>query len=154
MQREWARRELPKPNALEAGFRTVSERSAWQSNSIRMEDLSTIRDQRWSLTLDRKGKFAAGLAIILASTAFALSFQHTTTGRIDNFAFPSGSGPGFVQIQSLILKPGDSTGWHHHDGPSFVILERGNGVVETESCGGSTPLQAGTAFAEPPTNVH
>ena len=104
--------------------------------------------------MHRKGKFAAGLAVILASTAFALSFQHTTTGRIDNFAFPSGSGPGFVQIQSLILKPGDSTGWHHHDGPSFVILERGNGVVETESCGGSTPLQAGTAFAEPPNNVH
>ena len=104
--------------------------------------------------MHRKGKFAAGLAVILASTAFALSFQHTTTGRIDNFAFPSANGPGFVQIQSLILKPGDSTGWHHHDGPSFVILERGNGVVETESCGGSTPLQAGTAFAEPPNNVH
>ena len=104
--------------------------------------------------MHRKGKFAAGLAVILASTAFELSFQHTTTGRIDNFAFPSGNGPGFVQIQSLILKPGDSTGWHHHDGPSFVILERGNGVVETESCGGSTPLQAGTAFAEPPNNVH
>ena len=101
-----------------------------------------------------KWKIAVGLAVTLTSTAFALSFQHTVTGRIDNFMFPSGAGSGHVQIQSLILKPGDSTGWHHHDGPSWVILETGNGVVETEACGSSTPLQAGTAFAEPPNNVH
>ena len=101
-----------------------------------------------------KWKIAVGLAVTLTGTAFALSFQHTVTGRIDNFMFPSGAGSGHVQIQSLILKPGDSTGWHHHDGPSLVILEKGNGVVETEACGSSTPLQAGTAFAEPPNNVH
>jgi quercetin dioxygenase-like cupin family protein len=104
--------------------------------------------------MERKWKIAAGLVLTLAGTAFALSFQHTVVGRIDNFAFPSGNGPGFVQIQSLILKPGDSTGWHHHGGPAWVILERGNGVVETEACGASTPLQAGTAFAETPNNVH
>jgi len=104
--------------------------------------------------MDRKWKIAVGLGVTLTSTAFALSFQHTVTGRIDNFAFPSGSGSGYVQIQSLILKPGDSTGWHHHEGPSWVILERANSVVETEACGSSTPLQAGTAFAEPPINVH
>ena len=104
--------------------------------------------------MDRKWKITVGLGVTLTSTAFALSFQHTVTGRIDNFAFPSGSGSGYVQIQSLILKPGDSTGWHHHEGPSWVILERANSVVETEACGLSTPLQAGTAFAEPPNNVH
>jgi len=104
--------------------------------------------------MERKSKIAVVLAVTLTSTAFALSFQHTVTGRIDNFGFPSGSGPGYVQIQSLILKPGDSTGWHHHGGPSWVILGKGNGVVETESCGPSTPLQAGSAFAEPPNNVH
>jgi quercetin dioxygenase-like cupin family protein len=102
----------------------------------------------------RKWKIAAGLAITMTGTAFALSFHHTVTGRIDSFPFPSGSGSGFVQIQELILRPGDSTGWHHHDGPSWVILERGNGVVETEACGSVNPLQAGTAFAEPPNNVH
>lgn len=104
--------------------------------------------------MDRKWKIAAGVAAALTSTAFALSFQHTVTGRIDNFAFSSGVGPGFVQIQSLILKPGDSTGWHHHGGPSLVVLEKGSGVVETEACASSTTLQAGTAFAEPPNNVH
>ena len=103
--------------------------------------------------MDIKWKISAGLAVTLTSAAFALSFQHTVIGRIDNFAFPSGRGSGYVQIQSLILKPGDSTGWHHHDGPSWVILEKGSGVVETEACS-STPLQAGTAFAEPPNNVH
>ena len=104
--------------------------------------------------MDKKWKIAAGLAVTLTGTALALSFQHTVTGRIENFAFPSGSGSGYVQIQSLILKPGDSTGWHHHGGPSWVILETGSGVFETEACGSSTPLQAGTAFAEPPNNVH
>ncbi len=104
--------------------------------------------------MKRKWKTAVALGAALASTAFALSFQHTTTGRIDNFAFPTGSGPGYVQIQSLILRPGDSTGWHHHDGPAWVILAKGSGVVETEACGSLTALQAGTAFAEPPNNVH
>ena len=104
--------------------------------------------------MDKKWKIAIGLGITLTSTVFGLSFQHTVTGRIADFPFPAGIGPGHVQIQQLILKPGDSTGWHHHDGPSFVILEKGRGVVESEACGSSTPLQAGTAFAEPPNNVH
>jgi hypothetical protein len=42
--------------------------------------------------MDKKWKIAAGLAVTLTSAAFALSFQHTVTGRIDNFAFPSGNG--------------------------------------------------------------
>ena len=96
---------------------------------------------------------ATGLGITLAGAAFALSFQHTTTGSISNFPFPGGSGQGYVQIQEIILKPGDSTGWHHHDGPAWVILEKGRGVVEYEACG-SAPLQPGSAFAEPANNVH
>jgi hypothetical protein len=56
----------------------------------------------------------------------------------------------YAQHQAVL----DSTGWHHHEGPSWVILERANSVVETEACESSTPLQAGTAFAEPPNNVH
>ena len=96
---------------------------------------------------------AIGLGMSLTSAVIALSFQHTVTGAILNFPFSGGAGPGYVQIQELILKPGDTTGWHHHDGPSWVMLERGLGVVEHEPCG-STPLQPGTAFAEPATNVH
>lgn len=104
--------------------------------------------------MDRKSKIALGLAVTLTSTAFALSFPQTFTGRIDSFAFPSGAGPGYVQIQSLVLKPGDSTGWHHHDGPAWVILQRGRGVVESEGCGVSLSAQVGTAFAESAGNVH
>ena len=104
--------------------------------------------------MQRKWKVAVGLTVTLTSTAFALSFQHTVTGRIDSFAFAAGSAPGYVQIQSLILKPGDSTGWHHHAGPAWVILETGKGVVETEACAATSSLQAGTAFTEPPNNVH
>jgi quercetin dioxygenase-like cupin family protein len=97
--------------------------------------------------------FVTGLGITVAGAVFALSFQHTTTGAIAGFPFEGGPGQGHVQIQELILKPGETTGWHHHDGPAWVILERGNGVVELEACG-STPLQAGSAFAEAPHKVH
>jgi quercetin dioxygenase-like cupin family protein len=101
----------------------------------------------------RTWKMAIGLGITVAGAVFALSFQQTVTGSIDNFPFAAGTSQGYVQIQELILKPGDSTGWHHHDGPSWVILERGRGVVEYEACG-STTLQPGSAFAEPAKNVH
>lgn len=106
--------------------------------------------------MNRKWKISIGVGIglTLTGTLFALNFLHTTTGAIASFPFPAGTGPGFVQIQQIVLKPGDSTGWHHHDGPSWVILERGGGVFETEACGSPTALQAGTAFAEPPNNVH
>ena len=105
--------------------------------------------------MDRKWKIAIGLGITVTSTVFALSFQHTVTGAISEFAFPSGTGPGLVQIQQITLKPGDSTGWHHHDGPSWVILERGRGVFEYEACQATvTHLQSGNACAEPANNVH
>jgi quercetin dioxygenase-like cupin family protein len=104
--------------------------------------------------MDTKSKIGIGLAMTLTGTAFALSFQQTVTGAIAEFPFPEGAGPGFVQIQHLTLKPGDSTGWHHHDGPSWVILERGRGVFEYEACGPVTHLQAGNAFAEPANNIH
>jgi quercetin dioxygenase-like cupin family protein len=103
--------------------------------------------------MERKWKIAIGITLPLMGTAFALSFQHTVTGAIASFPFPGGAGPGYVQTQTLILKPGESTGWHHHAGPSWVILERGKGVVEQEPCGSSL-LQAGSAFAEPANNVH
>jgi len=103
--------------------------------------------------MERKWTIAIGLSITLTGAVFALSFQHTTTGAIENFPFAGGTGPGYVQIQQITLKPGDGTGWHHHDGPSWVILEKGHGMVEYEACG-STPLQPGSAFAEPARNVH
>jgi quercetin dioxygenase-like cupin family protein len=103
--------------------------------------------------MNKKWTVAIGLGITLAGTVVGLSFQHTITGSIGNFPFPNGAGPGYVQIQQLILKPRDSTGWHHHDGPAWVILEKGAGVVEYEACG-STALQPGSAFLEPPNNVH
>ena len=71
-----------------------------------------------STEMNRKWKIVASLGLTMTGTVFALSFQHTVTGAISEFAFPSGTGPGLVQIQKLILKPGDSTGWHRHDGPS------------------------------------
>jgi quercetin dioxygenase-like cupin family protein len=59
-----------------------------------------------------------------------------------------------MQFQKIILKQGASTGWHHHDGPAWVILEQGANVVETHCGGGSEQLQPGTAFIEPIGLIH
>ena len=108
----------------------------------------------------KKWRVTVCLGLGVALTGAALAFQQTVPGITflqtvtASLVLPPPPIPTVMQFQKIILKQGASTGWHHHDGPSLVILEKGNGVVETEACGSSTPLQAGTAFAEPPNNVH
>jgi quercetin dioxygenase-like cupin family protein len=110
----------------------------------------------------RKWKIAIGLGITLTGAALAfqqtvpgITFLQTVTGTIDEFAFPPpiSASPGVLQIQRIILKQGATTGWHHHDGPAWVILEKGRNVVESH-CGGSEQVRAGAAFIEPPGYVH
>ncbi len=103
-----------------------------------------------------KWKTATGLGLALTCTVFAITFEHTVTGTLDQFPFPAppGTGPGgFIQIQTLELKQGETTGWHHHDGPAWVILKRGRGVVEFHACG-SVAVTPGAAFVEPQGYVH
>jgi quercetin dioxygenase-like cupin family protein len=59
-----------------------------------------------------------------------------------------------MQFQQIVLKQGASTGWHHHDGPAWVILEKGSNVVESHCGGGSEQLPTGSAFIEPIGLVH
>ena len=83
--------------------------------------------------LSRKGKVSVGLAIglvtILAGTALALSNISFTLGTTANYDFgafgPGYPVPGTIQIQSFVMKPGDTIPWHYHKGVSYVILSRG-----------------------------
>lgn len=108
--------------------------------------------------MSRKWNIAIGLGITLAGAAFAfqqtvpgITFLHTVTGTL---VVPPPPVPTVMQFQQIILKQGATTGWHHHDGPAWVILEKGTNVVETHCGGGSEQLPAGAAFIEPTTLIH
>lgn len=116
--------------------------------------------------MSRKGKTTAVLAaalvtILLAGSALALSGISFTLGTVAAYDFegfgPGHPIPGTVQIQTFIMKPGDTVPWHYHKGPSYVILERGTlteqHVVGPNQCV-SEEVTAGNAFIEPPGLVH
>jgi cupin domain len=115
--------------------------------------------------LSRKGKVSVGVAIglvtILAGTALALSnisFNLGTTGNYDFGAFgPGYPVPGTIQIQTFVMKPGDTIPWHYHKGVSYVILSRGTlteqHLVGPNQCE-SEELPTGSAFVEPAGLVH
>ena len=110
--------------------------------------------------MDRKSKVTAclGLAVALTGAAWAfqqtvpgITFLHTVTAPLVS---PPPPVPTVMQFQQIVLKQGASTGWHHHDGPAWVILEKGSNVVESHCGGGSEQLPPGTAFIEPIGLIH
>lgn len=101
--------------------------------------------------MNYKWKLALSLGVALAGTAFALSVPFTFTSAIERF--PGFIGPGVVQFQEVTLKPGESTGWHHHEGPATVILAKGRNVTEDHGCGPDR-VQPGIAFAESANKTH
>jgi len=110
-------------------------------------------------------KIAASTAIvlmgILAGTAAALSNFSFTIGTVARYDF-GGFGPGYpvpatIQIHAFTMNPGDTVPWHYHKGLSYVILAHGtlteHHLVGPDRCA-SEELRAGSAFVEPPGQVH
>jgi len=60
---------------------------------------------------------------------------------------------GAMPSSHLLRAPGDSTGWHHHDGPSWVIPSNGAASLSARRAG-QLPALAGNAVAEPSNKVH
>jgi quercetin dioxygenase-like cupin family protein len=53
----------------------------------------------------------------------------------------------------LIFQPGATTGWHTHPGPVVVVI-KSDALTEISSEGCRIVHAAGTAFFEPPNEVH
>jgi quercetin dioxygenase-like cupin family protein len=110
--------------------------------------------------MNRKWRVTTCLGLGVALTGAALAFQQTVAGITflqtvtAPLVSPPPLAPTVMQFQTIILKQGASTGWHHHDGPAWVILEKGTNVVESHCGGGSEQLQSGTAFIEPIGLIH
>ena len=110
--------------------------------------------------MNRKWKVTICLGLAVALTGAALAFQQTVPGLTflqtvsAPLVSPPPSVPTNMQFQVLILKQGASTGWHHHDGPAWVILEKGSNVMESHCGGGSEQLPPGSAFIEPIGLIH
>jgi quercetin dioxygenase-like cupin family protein len=110
--------------------------------------------------MDKKWRVTVCLGLGVALTVAALAFQQTVPGITflqtvtAPLVLPPPPVPTVMQFQKIILKQGATTGWHHHDGPAWVILENGSNVVETHCGGGSEHLQPGTAFIEPIGLIH
>ena len=110
--------------------------------------------------MDKKWRVTVCLGLGVALTGAALAFQQTVPGITflqtvtASLVLPRPPVPTVMQFQKIILKQRASTGWHHHDGPAWVILENGSSVVETHCGGGSEQLQPGTALIEPIGLIH
>ena len=110
--------------------------------------------------MNRKRKVTICLGLGVALTGAAFAFQQTVPGVTflktvtAPLVSPPPPVPTVMPFQEIILKQGASTGWHHHDGPAWVILENGSNVIESHCGGGSEQLQPGTAFIEPIGLVH
>ena len=108
----------------------------------------------------RNLKVIACLGLVAALTGAACAFQQTVPGLTflqtasAPLVLPAQPVPTVMQFQKIILKQGASTGWHHHGGPAWVILEQGQNVIESHCGGGSEHLQPGTAFIEPVGHIH
>ena len=115
--------------------------------------------------LSRKVKISVGLAIglvaILAGTALALTNISLILGTVASYDFgafgPGYPVPGSIQVQTFIMKQGDTIPWHYHKGVSYVILSRGT-LTEQHLTGAdqcvSEQLSAGSAFIEPAGLIH
>lgn len=104
---------------------------------------------------------AVALMGMLAGTAAALSNFSFTIGTVASYDF-GGFGPGYpvpgtIQIHAFTMNPGETLPWHYHKGLSYVILARGtlieHHLVGPDRCA-SEELTAGSAFVEPPGQVH
>lgn len=92
---------------------------------------------------DRSRLFGASTVAVCAAGVLAAS-AHATPAEGDVVRTDLANGatdapisivtngePSTLTIQSLLLKPGSSSGWHTHPGPEYSVVNRGTLVVQT-----------------------
>jgi quercetin dioxygenase-like cupin family protein len=82
-------------------------------------------------------------------TATPLSRGTLGEVKAENDGIKVESGPGSADIVSVkvVIKPGGSTGWHHHPGVTLVSVASGTATEYHEDCH-KTVLKAGDGFFE------
>jgi quercetin dioxygenase-like cupin family protein len=104
-----------------------------------------------------------GAAAVFAAGAGAAALATPASGTITRTDLAKGTvsdtidfqthTPSDFYLQSLVIDPGASSGWHTHPGAEYTIVKSGTVTLVTASC---TPrvLGAGQAFFIPPNTSH
>jgi quercetin dioxygenase-like cupin family protein len=71
----------------------------------------------------------------------------------DGITVESGPGSADVVTVKVVIKPGGSTGWHHHPGVTLVSVASGTATQYREDCH-KTVLKAGDGFFEGTSESH
>lgn len=106
----------------------------------------------------RLGLRALGATALVAALAFSqvapLQIIPLAEGYSpDNNVILHLKGATDVLQTDLIFQPGGTTGWHYHPGPVVVVVKSGT-LTEVHINGCTTDHFAGSAFFEPPNEVH
>ncbi len=95
---------------------------------------------------------AAVLGLSLGTgTAFATPAGPGVTGTI--ISRTTIDGKDYV-LRTLTLPPGQSTGWHFHDGSVYGYVQQGTLSHFDSTCRSNGVYPTGTTIAEPPDEVH
>lgn len=93
---------------------------------------------------------AVGLSLG-SGTAFATPPGPGVTGTI--IAQTTKGGTDYI-LRQITVPPGQSTGWHYHDGPLYASVRQGTLSHFDASCASDGVYRAGSHLTEPPGEDH
>ncbi|MHB8959095.1 MAG: cupin domain-containing protein [Candidatus Limnocylindrales bacterium] len=137
--------------------RTASARVTGKSGSSAMS--RAIRSAAWGLRLPtrhwsihRRPLAAIGAVAIVASVALAgtiappATLSQSVQVNRDGIKFQTKEATDFT-MGSISFAPGANSGWHHHPGIIWVLVEQGQVTISDENCH-TTTYSAGQVFLE------
>ena len=83
----------------------------------------------------------------IVATPLAVGAMHATTIKAQT---------GSAILESIVIAPGGSFGWHKHGAPVAVVVAKGTLTVLDPTVGNCTPFKVskGQSFVEPANHVH
>ncbi|MFJ8791929.1 cupin domain-containing protein [Streptomyces sp. NPDC102462] len=95
---------------------------------------------------------AAAVGLSLGTgTAFATPPGPGVTGTV--IARTTKSGTDYI-LRQITVPPGQSTGWHYHDGPLYAYVQQGMLSHFDAGCASDGVYRAGSRLTEPPGKDH
>jgi quercetin dioxygenase-like cupin family protein len=110
--------------------------------------LRTPRSLRYvALTVAAIGALTVAASIALGATlAPRATLSESAHVNRDGIKFQT-KGPTDFTIGTLTIAPGTNSGWHHHPGMIWVLVEQGQVTISDQDCQ-TTTYTAGEAFLE------